>query len=76
MNREETIKNYKDQAQTWLNRAYVAHKMNNAELSKQAMEQRWQFLQKLAELEGTPPPDKPQDPEEAFENMPADSDQS
>lgn len=66
MNREETIKSYREQAQAWLNRAYVAYKMNNSELSREAMDQRWQFLQKLAELEGTPPPKKPENPQDAF----------
>jgi len=60
---------YKDKIETWMNRAAMAYQQKNMELAKQALDRRWQFQIKLAELEGTQRPDPPDDPEEYFKGL-------
>jgi len=44
----------------------MAYDMNNDELSKQALNKRWEYQKKLAELEGTEPPEAPAELEDFF----------
>jgi hypothetical protein len=56
----------KAQIETWLNRAAMAYQQHNIDLSKVALMRRWQYQELLAELEGTEPPELPQEPEYYF----------
>jgi hypothetical protein len=65
-NEGSDTKRLRDQIETWLNRAAMAYQMNHDELSKQALHYRWEYQKQLALLEGTEPPEAPQEPEDFF----------
>jgi len=65
-----TIQKLRGQIYSWQWRAAMAYDMNNDELSKQALHYRWEYQKKLAELEGTEPPESPQEPEDFFRGWP------
>jgi len=50
----------------WLNRAALAYKQPNIELSKKALLHSWECQKQLAEMEGSKVPEQPQDPELFF----------
>lgn len=50
----------------WFHRAAMAHKRDHIELSKDALNRRWQYQKELAELEGKEPPAPPRDPDYYF----------
>jgi hypothetical protein len=59
----------KDQIETWLGRAAMAYQQRNLDLTKQALNYRWQYQIRLAELEGTEPTAPPAEPDEFFRSL-------
>lgn len=60
------IEVWKDRIEIWFNRAAVSYKQDQIEVCKDALNRRWSYQQILAELEGTEPPDPPNEPEFYF----------
>jgi hypothetical protein len=57
------------QIDIWLNRALMAFHEDRMDLSKTALEKRWEYQKKLALLEGTDPPPPPPEPKDFFEGL-------
>jgi len=61
------------QIDIWLNRALMAYHQGRMDLTKTALDARWEYQKKLALLEGTDPPPPPPDPEDFFRGLGGDS---
>jgi hypothetical protein len=64
--KEEPQQKLKHQIDIWLNRALMAYQQDKMDLTKTALDKRWEYQKALAELEGSPPPPAPEDPKRFF----------
>lgn len=69
MNDSDNVDLLNRQIKTWLNRAHMAYLQRNIELTKRALDRRWQFQKKLALILSTPEPPYPSEPDVFFKDF-------